>query len=221
MSRDTKRYLILLVVLLIAAGALLGMTYREEILGRAWKESGYQFVTDIDNWRKTDRERLLRSPYDFRLGSLHTVPLNVGTWKGHDVPQTNREVFILLEPDEYVFRRYCNGSDCVWLSLIGSHQAKSFHPPDICYEADGWGVSVGSEPVKLKSGEIRAMKVVAKRGGNIHVILYFYIWPDPSRDPQKGTVLFKVTASGGKDVGHALEVDKEFIREFFTAARKP
>ncbi len=221
MSRDTKRYLILLIILAAAAAVLLGMAYREHLQVNAWKKSGYQFVTDIDNWRKTDRERLLRSPYDFRLGSLHTVPLEVDGWRGRDVPQTNREVFILLQPDEYVFRRYCHDTECVWLSLIGSHQAKSFHPPDICYKADGWGVSVGSEPVNLKAGKIRAMKVVAKRGGNVHVILYFYIWPDPSRDPQKGTVLFKVTASGGKDVNGALEADKEFIREFFTAARKP
>ena len=37
---------------------------------------------------------------------LKQIPLQLGDWQGEDVPQTNIEVFILLEPEQYVQRMY-------------------------------------------------------------------------------------------------------------------
>ncbi len=55
------------------------------------------------------------------------------------MPETNREVFILLEPEQFVQRVYKNSTgQYLWLNLIASRRSRSFHPPDLCYEADGW-----------------------------------------------------------------------------------
>jgi hypothetical protein len=221
MPRDTRRYLVILALLIVGALAALLITQRESILDRVRSDQGYQFVVDIDNWRRTDRERAVRTTYDFRLGpNLDALPLAVGEWSGQDIPQTNLEVFILLEPDHYVYRRYQRADgDMVWLSLIGSRKSKSFHPPQICYESDGWQTDVSSEPVRLGDGELYALKLVAAKEGTTHVVLYFFIWPDYGRDTAAGTVLFKVTAPLAGSLEETVDLEKAFIRQFFTDAR--
>ena len=105
MSRDQRRYLLVIVVLVAAVGATLLISQRQA--ARVQAGSGYEFVADIDNWQRTDRERAVTSPYNFSLsGDLSDVPLKLGEWNGQDVPQTNLEVFILLEPEQYVQRMY-------------------------------------------------------------------------------------------------------------------
>lgn len=221
MSRDTRRYLVVLVLLVLAVAAALLITRREALLDRVRANQGFQFVADIDNWKRTDRERALRTDYDFRLSSnLGELPLRIGDWQGEDVPQTNLEVFILLEPEQYIFRRYARADGrSLWLSLIGSRKAKSFHPPQICYVADGWQTDVSSEPIAIGDGELYALKAIATKGQATHVVLYFFIWPDYSRDPAAGTVLFKVTAPLEGSIEETVALEKAFIQEFFTEAR--
>jgi hypothetical protein len=207
-------------LIVAVVGALL-IVQRDELLDRVRATQGYQFVADIDNWRRTDRERELRTDYDFRLGpNLDELPLEIGEWSGQDVPQTNLEVFILLEPEHYVFRRYTRSDGrSIWLSLIGSRRSKSFHAPQICYASDGWQTDVSSEPIPVGDGDLYALRVVASKGRETHVVLYFFLWPDYSRDLAGGTVLFKVTAFLEGTVEETVALEKEFVREFFTDAR--
>jgi hypothetical protein len=226
MPRDTRRYLVALAVLVIAAVGVLLISLGETALGRELTGRGYAHIVDIDYWRRTGRERAVQSPYNFSLeGDLNALPLTVGQWQGQDVPQTNLEVFILLEPEQYVQRLYTRPDGrYVWLSLIGSHKSKSFHSPQICYDADGWSTDASSEPIPLKKGEIYALRLVATKpveGAEParHVALYFYIWANTLRDNGQGLVLFKVTAPLGSSLEETLEMEKAFIREFFTQAQ--
>ncbi len=221
MQQDSKRTLILIAIFslaLVVMGAFFGRDVLEsQLLG---EEKGYTLITDIDRWRKTRRERVLRARYDLRLGpQLHDLPLQIGEWSGEDVPQTNIEVNILLEPEEYVYRRYRRADGKIlWLSIIGSRQSKSFHPPQICYDAAGWATEIASEPIALEKGTFYALKVQAQKGGWTHVVLYFYLFPDYLRDQQKGIVLFKVTAPLGASVEETLELEKSFLRQIFFEA---
>jgi hypothetical protein len=224
MSRDQRRYLLVIVVLMAAVGATLLISQRNRLGVQAG--NGYEFVADIDNWQRTDRERAVKSPYNFGLsGDLNQIPLKLGDWDGLDVPQTNLEVFILLEPEQYVQRMYrLADGRYVWLSLIGSHKSKSFHSPQICYDTDGWQTEANSELIALDQGEIYASRLVARKqlegGGNAeHVILYFYLWPSYARNPQDGTVLVKVTAPIYGTVEDTLALEKAFFRQLVTSAR--
>lgn len=184
--------------------------------------SSYGFVADIDRWRRTDRERLVSARYDFSLqGDLASLPLQIGAWQGADIPQTNIEVQILLEPEQYVYRRYTRPDGrYVWLSLIGSRQTKSFHSPQICYTADGWQTEVKSEPVELGGkGEVYALRVNARKEQWEHVVLYFFLYPNSLREANDGAVLFKVTAPLDGSVEDTLALQKAFISEFFSAAQ--
>jgi hypothetical protein len=180
----------------------------------------------VDNWQRTDRERAVSASYDFNLqADLSQIPLRLGEWQGEDVPQTNIEVFILLEPEQYVQRMYrLPDGRFVWLSLIGSRKSKSFHSPQICYDTDGWKTEASSVPVALSQGELYALRLVASKqtesgSPTDHIITYFYLWPSYARAPQDGMVLVKLTAPVYGSVDETVELEKRFLRELFTAAR--
>ena len=186
----------------------------------------HEFAADIDNWQRTERERAVTTPFNFSLsGKLSDIPLTLGEWQGQDVPQTNLEVFILLEPEQDVQRMYrLADGRYVWLSLIGSRKSKSFHSPQICYDTDGWQTEASSTPIPLGQGEVYALQLVAKKdlgGGNSvdHVVLYFYLWPSYARNPQDGMVVAKVTAPIYESVENTVALEKDFFRQLFTSAK--
>jgi len=207
-------------LLVLIAGGIALIQVRPELLPFESAGEGNVWVVDIDNWRRTSYQRRVRSPYDFRVGeNLQAIPLRLGPWAGVDVPQTNIEVFILLQPDQYLQRRYTlPDGRYVWLSLIGSHKARSFHPTEICYISDGWQTKVSSVDVPLRRGRIRALKVYATKGQWTHLVLYFYIWPNEARDLAQGVTMFKVTAPLNGDEASTLALEQSFIRQFFTSA---
>ena len=222
MQQDSKRSLIIIAILTVALLVMAGFYGRDFFLNRVLgQEAGYTFVTDIARWQKTQRERVVSARYDMSLGpQLHDIPLQIGEWTGEDVPQTNVEVQILLEPEEYVYRRYRNDEGkIIWLSIIGSRQPKSFHPPQICYDAAGWRTQVSSGEIALEKGSIYAMKVGAEKDAWTHIVLYFFLYPDYLRDQSRGVVLFKVTAPLDETEEATLTLEKSFIRHFFTEAR--
>jgi hypothetical protein len=235
MSRNQGRYLLIVIVLLAAVGATLWISQRNRLggdsAGRIYAAGDtasprYEFVADIDSWQRTERERAVTSPFNFSLdGKLSDVPLQLGEWQGQDVPQTNLEVFILLEPEQYVQRLYTlPDGRSVWLSLIGSRKSKSFHSPQICYDTDGWQTEASSVPVPLDKGELYALQLTAKKDygdGNIaeHVVIYFYLWPTYARDSQDGMVVAKITAPIYDSVENTLALEEEFFRQLFESAR--
>lgn len=224
MSRNQGRYLLIVALLLVAVGVTLWVTLGQSL--GASTADGHEFVADIDNWRRTDRERAVTSPFDFSLNAdLKALPLQLGEWQGIEVPQSNLEVFILLEPEQYVQRLYQKpDGKSVWLSMIGSRKSKSFHSPQICYDTDGWQTTAGSEPVTLQDGELHALRLLATKteeGGTAeHAVMYFYLWPSYARDPQDGMVLVKVTAPIYDTVEETVALEREFLNELFVAARK-
>jgi hypothetical protein len=232
MSRDQGRYLLVVVLLLAAVGVTLFISQGDRLpFGSAIRSAlsgdvgppGYEFVADVDNWQRTERERAVTTPFNFSLsGKLSDVPLQLGEWQGEDVPQTNLEVFILLEPEQYVQRMYrLPDGRYVWLSLIGSRKSKSFHSPQICYDTDGWQTEATSTAVPLDQGEVYALQLAAKKdlGGNSaeHIVLYFYLWPSYARDSQDGMVVAKVTAPLYNSVQETVQLEKGFFRQLFTS----
>ncbi len=214
-----------MLVLLGAVGGMLFISQRNQRGSATLPDDGHAFVADIDNWRRTERERAVTSPYDFNLaGDLTRLPLQLGDWAGVDVPQTNLEVAILLEPEQYVFRLYRRPDGrSLWLSIIGSRKSKSFHSPQICYDTSGWQTEASSEAIPLARGEFYALRLVAGKtfgesGWAEHLVLYFYLWPTYARDQQEGTVLVKVTAPVETDVAESLADAKAFLGLLFTSA---
>jgi len=213
--------LLLLAVIGIYGPKMLSSTSRADAVITT---EGYRYVSDLDFWRRTNREVQLASSVAFDLSSdLNQVPLTIGKWIGQDMPDTNQEVEILLDPEQYVRRLYQHeNGQFMWLSLIGGRSSQAFHSPDICYEADGWQYEVGSHPFALSNnGEVYGLWLDATKQAEPsaapleHFVSYFYIFPDQERDLADGIVLFKLTSSRFGTVEENLLVHQDFVGSVF------
>jgi hypothetical protein len=188
------------------------------------------YVSDLDFWQRTPRERIVVANARFDLDhDLNNVPLDVGEWTGQDDPETNQEVMILLEPEQYVQRLYQDpAGHYIWLTMVGGRNSQPFHAPDICYDADGWQYNLGSHPTPLADGgEIYGLYLDATKNveGEAapwhHVVYYFYLFPDDARDQSDGIVLFKLTAPKYGSIEETLTMLEDFTRNFFSVASTP
>ncbi len=185
------------------------------------------YVADLDFWQRTERERTVVANARFDLDvDLTSVPLTVGDWQGEEVPETNQEVMILLDPEQYVQRLYYNSEgQYLWLTMIGGRSSQPFHAPDICYDADGWQYNLGSQAVTLEQGGeiyglwLEAAKVFpGEEELTEQIAYYFYLFPDDRRRLEDGIVLFKVTTGRYGTTEETLALQAEFVRHLFNQA---
>lgn len=181
-------------------------------------------MSDLDFWRRTRREVEVVASFGLDLsGDLNLVPMTIGKWVGQDMPDSNREVEILLEPEQYVRRLYQHeDGKYIWLSLIGGRSSQPFHAPDICYDADGWQYNLGSHPFALdNNGQIFGLWLDAEKQVDAesdlleHFVSYFYVFPDADRELSDGIVLFKLTSSRFGTLEENLEVHEDFVSSVF------
>lgn len=193
--------------------------------GRA--ESGYTYVADLDFWQRTPRQQTVtaRMPLDMAQDLAAQIPLTLDNWTGQDVAQTNIEVFILLEPEQYVQRLYRDDQGrYVWLSLIGGRTSQPFHPPDLCYDADGWRTSMNSQAVALPDGgEVYGLWMDATKSlpdglDDEHMIFYFYLFPNAERNPADGIVLLKLTSPRYGTDAETLAVQQDLLGHLLAKA---
>ncbi len=143
------------------------------------------------------------------------------------MPETNKEVMILLDPEQYVQRLYKNSAGhYIWLSMIGGRSSQPFHAPDICYAADGWQFNSDSYPIELDDGQqlyglwLEAQKQMpGDEHFTEHIVFYFYLFPDAKRDLADGIVLFKLTSSRYNSAEETLAMQADFVRHLFTGAQ--
>jgi Protein of unknown function (DUF3485) len=187
------------------------------------------YTADLDFWQRSNRETRVNAVAHFDLAhDLNNIPLAVGDWSGVDVPETNQEVMILLEPEQYIQRLYQNSAgQYIWLSLIGGRSSQPFHAPDICYDADGWHYNLGSQAMALADGgEVYGLWLEANKrqpGAEVdteHIVFYFYLFPSPERRLSDGIVLFKLTSPRYGNVQETLAIHNDFIQQFFTHGEK-
>ncbi len=223
------RSLLVTAVLLVGLAFVYGPRLQPSLFGQnppAPDELTY--TTDLDFWRRTDRETEVVATARFDLDAdLRDVPLSLGDWTGEEVPQTNQEVMILLEPEQYVQRLYHNSAgQYIWLSLIGGRSSQPFHAPDICYDADGWRYDLSSAAIPLEGGgEIHGLWMDAEKtfaGESTptdHIVFYFYLFPDGERKLQDGIVLFKLTSSKYGSLEDTLAIQRDFVRQLFSGVK--
>ncbi len=188
------------------------------------------YVTDLDYWQKTDREINVSTVARFDLDAqLTDVPLQFGDWQGEEVPESNQEVLILLDPEQYVQRLYYNSQgQYMWLSMVGGRSSQPFHAPDICYDVDGWQYNLGSRAIPLdEGGEIHGLWMEARKQFpgqsevTDHIVFYFYLFPNEARELKDGIVLFKLTSGRYGTPEETLAVHADFVRQLFKRAYAP
>lgn len=188
------------------------------------------YVADLDYWQRTDREIMVRATTRFDLDAdLNQIPLVLGDWTGVDVPETNQEVIILLNPEQYIQRLYRDSQGhYMWLSIIGGRSSQPFHAPDICYDVDGWQYSLSSKAIPLaEGGELYGLWMEANKplpDSEVdveHIVFYFYLFPSRGRELKDGIVLVKLTSGRYGTAEETLAYHADFIQELFVNAAKP
>lgn len=226
----TWRSYIVIALLLVGLLVVYAPQFSPRLLSQpALRPAGeFSYVTDLDFWQQTPRAKTVFTNSRFDLATdLRNVPLVVGDWQGEEVPETNKEVMILLDPEQYVQRLYKNSAGhYIWLSMIGGRSSQPFHAPDICYEADGWKFNSDSYPIELGDGQqLYGLWLEAKKQMpgdehfTEHIVFYFYLFPNAKRDLSDGIVLFKLTSSRYNSAEETLTMQADFVRHLFTGAQ--
>lgn len=227
MSKDTIRNYLALGFLLVGVLFVQGIGRFKVAVGE-WvtEEHPYEYVADFDYWQRTDHERRVNTTHAFDLAhDLNEVPLTFDGWHGRDVPQDNIGVFMVLEPDQYIERLYYNeAGQHLWLTMIGGRSSRTFHPPESCYQSYGWQTQLTSQVVPLEEGgEVHGLLVEAykKEAEQEYdqLSFYFYLFPEATRDPSDGIVIFRLTSPRYGTVEETMAVHGEFLRHFFKRAQ--
>jgi hypothetical protein len=224
-----SRNLVVIVLLIAGLLAVYGPQLTPILQGQSQRGMGEQtYVADLDFWQRTEREATVNTSVHFDLDHSFTdIPLTFGDWSGEHVPDSNQEVLILLDPEQYEQRLYYNSrGEHMWLTLIGGRSSQPFHAPDICYDADGWQYNLSSAAVDLDyGGQIHGLWMEARKQfpGNDklteQMVYYFYLFPNGARTLDDGIVLVKLTSGRYGDTDETLAVHADFLRNLFTSAQ--
>jgi hypothetical protein len=186
---------------------------------------GQVFFADAEGWyRITPDETAVVSPYRLTLDALpDSLPMQLGEWHGVDLPNGPEIDEWFDEPVVAVQRAYTGpNGQVVWLALFGHRGPQSFHlfehTPASCYPLSGWAMTAEDrDTITLGRGKINAQRGFAQNGSQRLVVLYWYLWDNPQRNPDDGVLSIRVSAPVVESEELTLQMLKErFIPQLFT-----
>lgn len=104
------------------------------------------------------------------------LPMQIGEWKGKDLPVDARAIEI-LETKNLILREYSKGEDKLYLYIIYSQDnRKVSHPPEVCFEGSGITIVKKDKiPMELAENEkIFANRLVVEKEGLSNLVVYWY-----------------------------------------------
>lgn len=239
MLRDSARYLIVIVLLVLAAGAGLAISgglaspLRESVANPGMlpnQEGGdrgtHVVIVDVEGWyRRTSYERALATAVDFTLREdlFDGIPGEIGPWRSEsgDSPMGPAVNEWYDNPEVATTRAYSDDEgNSVLLSIIGSRGGKSFHLFEhtalTCYPGGGWRIAdVGLESIEIGDSAVSVQRVITEKNQLRRVTLYWYLWTDPERVPENGILSMTLHANVSESDEETLGALKGFFRLLF------
>ena len=184
----------------------------------------FAYISDSTFWNRTQSERQLAADFPFDLAhNLDDLPRAVGDWTGTETTTTDINALIMLEPEQFIQRLYRRPDGrAIWLTLIGSRQSRSFHPPTACYDADGWQTDSTAVSIPLTHGAINGVLIKAVKPTTTDQppteqrSFYFYLFPNSRRDPADGIVMVRLTSPPYGSVEETETVYSAFLSLLFS-----
>lgn len=165
---------------------------------------------------------------------LLDFPLQIGEWKGRDLPM-NKQVYEILGTDKVLLREYANArNEVVWLAVVyGEQKRQSFHPPEYCYLGSGNVELLDKDKIAIEFDEGSSMtvnKLLFQMGKYKHLVFYWFTAGDKMtenyykqqiyfvmnqiKDRKSGGTLIRVSTSIIEgDIKAAVERSERFIKE--------
>jgi len=231
--------LIVVVLLLLAGGAWLVISqgfislpgssasdFGEEVNTSPANEATHVVIVDVEGWyRRTSYERALATAVDFTLREdlFDGIPREVGAWRSEsgDSPMGSAVDEWYDNPEVATTRGYGDEEgNRVYFSIIGSRGGKSFHLFEhtalTCYPGGGWRITdVGLENIDVGNSSVSVQRVIAEKNQARRVVLYWYLWTDPERQPENGILSMTLHANVVQSDEKTLEALKGFFRLLF------
>ena len=185
------------------------------------------FFADVEGWyRQTPAEVALATPFDLALPALpEGLPLSLGPWLGNERKPDPAVDTWFRDPPVAIERTYRReDGELVWLSAFGHEGRPSFHlfehTPEICYPLGGWRVQhfgpaklqvgAGPRPFTVNHG------VADKPDGSQLVFLFFYLWDQPARDPDRGVLSVRISSPVTESPERTLALlEEDFLGRLF------
>lgn len=109
--------------------------------------------------------------------SLATIPFQIGSFEGEDLP-VGATVESILEADYHLQRAYEHvHGDLVWL-YVGYYGTKKGgtpeHPPRVCYTAHGWDIVNTRTVPRRADGRRDATEYLVELDGQRRLVLFWY-----------------------------------------------
>lgn len=167
---------------------------------------------------------------------LGNIPLQLGQWKGKDLPITER-TYKILETRDALMREYTNpqGESVVLAIVYSAVNRGSFHPPEVCYLGGGRELlNKGVERIEISQPrknpytmqvdklimEDKAGKEIAwywfTAGSRVTSSYYrqqcYFIW-DEIRHNRQGGAMVRVSIRTRDDLKRADSQGKDFIQQ--------
>jgi len=239
MFRGQTRYLTVILLLLLAGGASLLLprlsgtppisvaeSESEEVGATPLPEASHASFIDVSGWYQvTPYERAVAGPVDFSDWEelAQKLPHKIGPWyaPGEDTPPDREMIKWFKNPDIAIMRLFTDGEgNWIYFSILGNRGSKSFslfeHTPLTCYPANGWRIiDQGLEPIEIGDSEVHVQRFMGQKGERRRLILYWYLWTNPGRDPRDGVLSVRIHADVEGSVAETLEREKAFFRLLF------
>lgn len=110
-------------------------------------------------------------------GDLDRLPLQIGDWRGEDIPVSDRDRAI-LGTDNLLLRLYRKGEWFLYLYILEcSSNRATFHPPEYCYVGGRTEmVGRGREDVSWGGGVVPAQRMVFLGPRGKSLVYYWYTY---------------------------------------------
>ena len=245
MSSDSRRFLLVIGLLVLAVALSWGLRFRTQARPAPAQPTAdaastaaplNTYFVDVDGWyRITPYETAVLSPLDLTAESseamAQALPAQLGPWT-----QSGPDEFLADDPDVIYYlnhptvalqRTYQDAEGhAVTLALIGNRGQDSFllfsHTPETCYPGQLWNVvEKGQKSALLDDQPMYAQYLLTQHAqtGRQLMVLFWYLWDDPQRDSEQRVLSMRVNVhlAAGETPDQALARAWEFIRALFPA----
>jgi hypothetical protein len=182
----------------------------------------YTYLIDVAGWYEiTPNESAVASPYDFSIAGLKEMPRQIGQWAGEPIALGEAVDVWFENPDLAVSSYYRDDKgNQLWFSAFGSKSRKSYvlfeHTPATSYPAAGWTLaSSGIVVVPIEARKISVQHAWLQLGKEKRLALFWYLWNDFSRDPEKGVLTMRLHIPVVTTDEAARAAGEDFLRAIF------
>lgn len=178
-------------------------------------------IVDTAYWGRTNASLLVKTAYDYNNQSdILRFPKQLGSWKGHDF-RYPESIYESLQADVLLSRAYWNGGDMLWMDIINSKIAKSFHNPKVCYGSQfnitnesvvEYNVAGNRRYLALSKMYSNGLELQGKRNPNDkQVVFYWYMYKIFGRE--HGCTMIRLSAPVKNSTEETFNVMKGFVEE--------